>query len=69
MFLIYLNFCLDLFGHAEDDLVRKLRLIKIKQIKFGQIIEYNISRIFLAKSYTKYGVETKSRPFLLKSQN
>ena len=31
--------------------------------KFGQLIEYNIKKIFLRKLYTKCCVETISRPF------
>ena len=32
-------------------------------MKFGQLIEYNIRKIFLEKSYTKCGGETSPRPF------
>ena len=32
-------------------------------MKFGQLIERNISNNFLEKSYTKYGGETSPRPF------
>ena len=32
-------------------------------VKFGQLIEYNIRNIFLAKSYTKCGGDTFPRPF------
>ena len=32
-------------------------------MKFGQLIEYNITNIFLGKSYTKCGGETSPRPF------
>ena len=32
--------------------------------KFGQLIEYIIKNIFLAKSCAKYGGETSPRPFL-----
>ena len=32
-------------------------------MKFGQLIEYNMRNICLEKSYTKYGIETRSRPF------
>ena len=32
-------------------------------MKFGQLIEYNMSNIFLEKSYTKCGGETSPRPF------
>ena len=35
----------------------------IRQIKFGQLIEYNIRNIILEKSYTKRGGETCPRPF------
>ena len=27
-------------------------------MKFGQLLEYNMTNIFLKKSYTKYGGET-----------
>ena len=32
-------------------------------MKFGQLIEYDMGRIFIEKSYTKYGQETSPRPF------
>ena len=32
-------------------------------MKFGQLIEYNMRKIFLAKSYTKYGGESSPIPF------
>ena len=32
-------------------------------MKFGQLIEYNMGRTFIEKSYTKYGQETSPRPF------
>ena len=32
-------------------------------MKFGHLIEYNMRSIFLEKSYTKYGGETRPRPF------
>ena len=32
-------------------------------MKFGQFIEYNMTNIFLEKSFTKYGGETSPRPF------
>ena len=31
-------------------------------MKFGQLIEYNMRKIFLKKSYTEYGREFSSRP-------
>ena len=31
-------------------------------MKFGQMIEYNMTNIFLQKSYTKCGGETSPRP-------
>ena len=37
-------------------------------MKFDQLIEYDMRNNFLEKSYTKFGGETISRPFL-KSQN
>ena len=43
--------------------------IKTNQtMKIGQLIEYNMRKIFLEKSYTKCGGETISKPFS-KSQN
>ena len=37
---------------------------KVNQtMKFGQLIEDNISKIFLEKSFTKCGGETSPRPF------
>ena len=35
-------------------------------MKFGQLIEYNMSYIFLEKSYTKCGREAVSRTFFQK---
>ena len=35
-------------------------------MKFGQLIEYNMSYIFLEKSYTKCGREAVSRAFFKK---
>ena len=32
-------------------------------IKFGQLIEYNMRNIFLAKSYTKWDGKASPRPF------
>ena len=32
-------------------------------MKIGQLIEYNLRNIFVAKSYTKCGRETSPRPF------
>ena len=32
-------------------------------MKFDQLIEYNMSNIFLEKSYTKYGGETSPKTF------
>ena len=37
-------------------------------MKLGQLIECNISNIFLEKSYTKCGGETSARPFFQKSK-
>ena len=37
-------------------------------IKFGQLIEYNMRKNFLEKSYTKCGGETIPRPFSEKSK-
>ena len=38
-----------------------------KKMKFGQLIEYNMRKNFLEKSYTKYDVETIPRTFPKKS--
>ena len=37
-------------------------------MKFGQLMEYNMTNIFLEKSYSKCGRETISRPFSKKSK-
>ena len=37
-------------------------------MKFGQLIEYNTSGIFVEKSHTKCGEETISRPLSKKSK-
>ena len=37
-------------------------------MKFGQLVEYNMTNIFLEKLCTKYGGESIRRPFL-KAQN
>ena len=37
-------------------------------IEFGQLIEYNMRKIFLEKSYTKCGGETIPRPFSKKEK-
>ena len=34
-----------------------------KTLKFGQLIEYNMRKSFLEKSYSKYGGETSSKSF------
>ena len=36
-------------------------------MKFGQLIEYKVKKIFLEKSHTMYGGEASPRP--LKNQN
>ena len=38
-----------------------------KKIRFVQLREYNITNIFLKKSYIKFGGETSLRPFHEKS--
>ena len=35
-------------------------------VKFGQLIEYNMRKIFLEKSYPKCGGETSPKPFYKK---
>ena len=37
-------------------------------MKFGQVIKYNMRKIFLEKLYTKCGGETIPRPFSKKSK-
>ena len=37
-------------------------------MKFGQLIEYNMAKKFLQKSYTKRGGESIPRPFSKKSK-
>ena len=37
-------------------------------MKFGQLIEYNMRKIFLEKSYTECGGEASPRPEKLKSE-
>ena len=39
-----------------------------QKIKFGQLIEYNMSNIFLEMSYIKCGGEASPRPFYKKSK-
>ena len=34
-----------------------------QKMKFGQLIKYNMTNVFLEKSYTKCGSETSPRPF------
>ena len=42
---------------------------KNQTMKFGQLIEYNKSNIFIEQSYTKCGRETILRPFSKKNRN
>ena len=37
-------------------------------MKFGQLTEYDMKKIFLEKSYPKCGGETSSKPFSKKSK-
>ena len=37
-------------------------------MKFGQLTEYNMRKIFLKKSYTKCGGETIPKPFSKKTK-
>ena len=37
-------------------------------VKFGQSIEYNMRKIFLEKSYPKWGGETRPKPLPKKSK-
>ena len=38
-------------------------------VKFGQLIEDNVRKIFLEKSYPKYGGETSPKPISKKSKS
>ena len=37
-------------------------------MKFGQLIEYKMTKIFVEKPYTRYVGETIRRPFVKKSK-
>ena len=37
-------------------------------VKFVQLIEYNIRKIFLEESYQKFGGKTTPKPFSIKSK-
>ena len=39
-----------------------------QEMKFVQLIDYNMTNIFVEKSYTKFGRETIPRPFSTKSK-
>ena len=39
-----------------------------QEIKFGQLIEYNMRKIFHEKLYTKYSEKASRRPFYEKSK-
>ena len=39
-----------------------------QEMKFGQLIDYDMTNIFVEKSYTKFGRETIPRPFSTKSK-
>ena len=39
-----------------------------KNMKYGQLIEYNMRNIFIEKSYTKSGGEASPRPFYEKTK-
>ena len=39
-----------------------------QEMKFGQLIDYNMTNIFVEESYTKFGRETIPRPFSTKSK-
>ena len=39
-----------------------------QEMKFGQLIEYNMGDLLLEKPYSKCGGETSSRPFHKKSK-
>ena len=52
-----------LFQNVVDILSNISRSKGNLTMKFGQLIEYNMSNVFLEKPYTKSGVETSPRHF------
>ena len=54
-------------SQTEKQIITAQILLNISRIKgnqtmkFGQLIEYNTTKIFLEKSYTKFGGETSPR--------
>ena len=55
----YLNVCLDFLVMQKTD---------ENEMKFAQLIQYDIRNIFLEKSYKKCGGKTIPRPFSKKSK-
>ena len=65
-FLRYLNFCPDFLAHITHIkyiLPNTSRSEGNQTMKFGQLIEYNMTNIFLEKSSTECDEETSPRPF------
>ena len=57
------------FKIATSQILPNISRSKSNQtMKFTQLIEYNIRKIFLEKSYTKCGEEINPRPFFKKKK-
>ena len=80
---IHLNFGLDILVEKRFDLKDKVdfkihdvtfaiytfpNISRGKDLQFGQLVKYNVRNIFLEKSNTKCGGETRPRPFSEKSK-
>ena len=53
-------------GNISHALLNLTKILILAIFKFGQLIEYNLRKIFLEKSYGKCGGETIAGPFLKK---
>ena len=53
-------------GNISHVLLNLTKILIFAIFKFGQLIEYNLRKIFLEKSYGKCGGETIAGPFLKK---
>ena len=53
-------------GNISHALLNLTKILIFAIFKFGQLIEYNLRKIFLEKSYGKCGGETIAGPFLKK---
>ena len=59
--------------HGKQTIVMQtlLNILRSKDnqtMKFGKLVEYNMTNMFPDKSYTKFGGETITRPFYKKSK-